>query len=163
MQPLFAGHACDEDRELPAVSHCEQPALELGVGEDGGAEATQAVVGAGHEVNATVALVSPEGEPPLELERFEAAVGTPFTVQVDGGSSVVLTLAEVERLRAPAGWESFALLFDGQAPALPQWTYTVDHGTMGTFSLFVGPVAGGATGVRYEAVFNRPSPDGVAD
>lgn len=97
------------------------------------------------------------------MARFEGALGTPFTIRVDGGAPVVLTLAEVERRPAPAGWESFALLFDGPAPALAQWTYMVEHGTMGTFPLFLGPVAGGATEVRYEAVFNRPAPDGAAD
>ena len=76
---------------------------------------------------------------------------------------MVLTLAAVEALPAPLGWECFALLFDGPGPALPQWTYPVEHGTMGTFPLFLGPVAGGATGVRYEAVFNRPAPDGATD
>ena len=103
------------------------------------------------------------GEPRVERARFETAVGTAFTVRLDDGSSAVLTLAEVEDLPAPAGWECFALLFEGSGPALPQWTYPVEHGTMGTFPLFLGPVAGGAASVTYEAVFNRPAPDGAAD
>ena len=99
----------------------------------------------------------------MELARFDAAVGTPFTVHVDDGSSVVLTLAQVERRPAPEGWECFTLLFEGPAPALAQWTYLVDHATMGGFPLFLGPVAAGASGVSYEAVFNRPAPNGAAD
>jgi hypothetical protein len=75
---------------------------------------------------------------------------------------VVLTLADVEPLPAREGWECFAVLFDGPGPALPQWTYSVEHATMGTFPLFVGPVEGGRVGVRYEAVFNRPARDGDA-
>ena len=99
----------------------------------------------------------------MELARFDAAVGTPFTVHVDDRPSVLLTLSQVERRPAPEGWECFALLFDGPAPALPQWTYPVEHAAMGAFPLFLGPVAGGTSGVSYEAVFNRLAPNGAAD
>lgn len=99
----------------------------------------------------------------MELARFDAAVGSPFRVHVDDGSSVLLTLAQVERRPAPEGWECFALLFDGPAPALPQWTYPVEHPTMGAFPLFLGPVTGDASGVGYEAVFNRLASDDAAD
>lgn len=84
-------------------------------------------------------------------------------VHVDEGFQAALTLAEVERLPARTGWECFALLFDGNAPALPQWTYMVEHATMGTVPLFLGPVDGSGAGVRYEAVFNRPALDGATD
>ena len=75
----------------------------------------------------------------------------------------MLTLAEVEVRPSPEGWECFALLFVGAGPALPQWTYQVEHATMGAFPLFLGPVGSGAAGLRYEAVFNRQAPAGAAD
>ena len=104
-----------------------------------------------------------EGEARLERAVFEAATGTTFAVHPGDGTPVMLTLAEVDVLPAPEGWECFALLFDGPGPALPQWTYRVEHATMGAFPLFLGPVAGGGEGLRYEAVFNRQAPDGAAD
>jgi hypothetical protein len=107
--------------------------------------------------------VTLEGEARLERLAFEAATGTTFAVHAGEGAPVMLTLAEVEALPAPEWWEYFALLFDGPGPALPQWTYRVEHATMGTFPLFLGPVAAGPAGLRYEAVFNRQAPDGAAD
>lgn len=104
-----------------------------------------------------------EGGARLEREAFEAATGTTFAVHPGEGPPVTMTLAEVEDLPAPEGWECFALLFDGPAPALPQWTYRVEHATMGAFPLLLGPVSGGAEGLRYEAVFNRQAPAGAAD
>lgn len=84
-------------------------------------------------------------------------------VHAGDGTSVELTLAEVQVLAAPPGWECFAVLFDGPRPALAQWTYGIEHVTMGAFPLFLGPVEEGAAGVRYEAVFNRQGRQSVAD
>lgn len=104
-----------------------------------------------------------DGEARLERAAFEAVTGTTFAVHAGDGPPVMLTLAEVDVLPAPEGWECFALLFDGAGPALAQWTYRVEHATMGTFPLFLGPVAGRGEGLRYEAVFNRQAPAGAAD
>ena len=104
-----------------------------------------------------------DGEVRLERAAFEGATGTAFAVHAGDGPPVMLTLAEVDVRPAPEGWECFALLFDGVGLPLPQWTYRVEHATIGAFPLFLGPVAGGAEGLRYEAVFNRQAPAGAAD
>jgi hypothetical protein len=88
---------------------------------------------------------------------FAALLGTAFRFRVGEGRSVELTLTGVTSTPAPEGWERFALLFDGPEPSeLPSDTYLVDHESLGSFPLSVGPVQ--ALGQRpcYEAVFNRP-------
>jgi hypothetical protein len=102
------------------------------------------------------------GEPTLEQAAFRVAIGTPFVVRLPDGTTVELTLVAVERGPSRPGWERFTLLFDGPAPAtLPHLTYVVEHASLGTFPLFVGPVVADEGSPRYEAVFNRPAPEGV--
>lgn len=57
-----------------------------------------------------------------------------------------------------AGRECFSLLFRGEAIALPQGTYTVEHASLGRFALFLVPVGADARGVQgYLATINRLS------
>jgi len=83
-------------------------------------------------------------------ETFRPAVGTSFAA-----AHVELVLASVTELSNDA-FETFSLLFVGPAePALPQGTVELTHDTLGLLALFVVPVGRDATGMRYEAVFNR--------
>jgi hypothetical protein len=51
--------------------------------------------------------------------------------------------------------ESFSLIFRGPLERpFPQATYTVQHAGLGSFPLFLVPVAREKDGMRYEAVFN---------
>jgi len=76
---------------------------------------------------------------------------------------VDVTLTEVTDMmpantpQAP-GRECFSLLFRGEAVALPQGTYTVEHASLGRFALFLVPAGTDARGVQgYLATINRLS------
>ena len=97
-------------------------------------------------------------EAPLPaLQTLRQAVGTPFRVESGGGEPVELTLTEIiENDRGP-GWESFSLLFGGARGALLQGTHELDHDGLGSFPLFLVPIADVGGEPLYEAVFNRPT------
>jgi uncharacterized protein DUF6916 len=87
------------------------------------------------------------------LDSFAPLVGEAFVV--DAGTERLRLV-----LRGAAGRRgsitSFALSFAGPpAPALPQATYRFTHESLGSFDLFICPVARTADGLTYEAVFNR--------
>lgn len=88
---------------------------------------------------------------------FGDATGTVFRVQVDDERWVEVTLVEVEHADRRPGWETFSLLFVGPRDSFPQATYAVKHGALGSFPLFLVPIATDEGGQRYEAVFNRPT------
>jgi uncharacterized protein DUF6916 len=57
---------------------------------------------------------------------------------------------------AEFGHENFILVFRGNAPALPQDTYMVEHESLGTFPLFLVPATPDASGQQgFVAVVNR--------
>lgn len=98
----------------------------------------------------------------IDKEAFVAAVGSPFLLRMPGGASLALTLMDVEPGRSRPGWERFSLLFDGPTPpTIPHLAYEVEHATLGTFPLFVGPVGTDEGSPPYEAVFNRRVPQGT--
>lgn len=79
------------------------------------------------------ALAMPELERDLELE-LEAAT------------------AVAER---PGARAAFSLIFRGPAePLLAQAIYALEHDELGRLEIFVVPVARGADGARYEAIFS---------
>ncbi|HVF75250.1 MAG TPA: hypothetical protein VM938_09385 [Acidimicrobiales bacterium] len=86
-------------------------------------------------------------------DTFRPHVGTPFSIEVEGGDPLVLTLEEVQ---AHAGGheqraEPFTLVFSGPADRqAPQATLRLTHQAIGAFDLFIVPTGVG----RYEAVFN---------
>jgi len=56
------------------------------------------------------------------------------------------------------GHVNFSLLFRGpREPQLRQQIYPVEHDRLGRFDLFIVPVKRDASGLYYEAVFNRVS------
>ena len=96
---------------------------------------------------------------PLTEEEFSRHLNTSFDVLLGDSQRVELKLAEVagyrERPNEEQGMERFSLFFEGPAePFLPQATYTLEHERMGTHAIFIVPVARGADGFRYQAVFN---------
>lgn len=100
----------------------------------------------------------------LEKADFAAAVGSTLGIPCGDGHRAELTVARVDTLPAPDGWESFAVMLDGPGPEmLGQATYVVEHPELGTFPLFLSPVDARDGVVRYEAVFNRQAPEGATD
>ena len=100
----------------------------------------------------------------LTLAKFSSLVRTHFLVRrAPPHESVQLELVQV----TPGGtaakggaqvqqFESFALLFHGaQSQPLGQGTYSFEHPQLGTFELFIVPVAAENERLHYQAVFNR--------
>lgn len=92
-------------------------------------------------------------------QHFQPLVGTAFGVRpevdaMDVGSielkSVTSSPEVVNPLRNP-----FSLFFVGPASLpLGQGTYFLNHPALGTFPLFIVPIAGDAEQRQYQAVFN---------
>lgn len=101
----------------------------------------------------------------LTLEIFSPLVSSKFKLSVDGAHFVEFELTEAKALDGPHTvkpdrngliQETFSLLFDGpENPALPQRIYLIEHEKIGRFDLFIVPVEKIASGVRYQALFNR--------
>jgi hypothetical protein len=106
----------------------------------------------------------------LTRADFEAVINSSFELRSASGDRNFLVLASIKdfnqtqtgsegslavrppRQRMPLPrTEAFALKFFGTGPKLPQATYSVTHGTLGTFDLFVVPSGDSS----YMAVFNR--------
>ena len=94
----------------------------------------------------------------LTENEFLQHLNTKFRFKLDT-QQVELELIEVKGYagspQEQSGMERFSVYFDGPAdPSLPQRAYTVEHEQMGTFDLFIVPLARQQQGCRYEAVFN---------
>lgn len=89
----------------------------------------------------------------LTPDTFRPHVGTTFTVEVEGGEPVVLTLEEVE-LRGEGHeqrTQPFSLLFSGPTDrTVAQATVRLAHPGLGDLDIFLVPIEPG----RYEALFN---------
>jgi hypothetical protein len=56
----------------------------------------------------------------------------------------------------PQQYENFSLLFHGaQSQPLGQGTYSFEHPQIGSFDLFIVPIAAENGQLHYQAVFNR--------
>lgn len=90
---------------------------------------------------------------------FASHLNTTFTTQSENGQSVPLELAEVAEgaLHNPTGgYENFSLFFQGPLEApLAQQTHELQHDTLGPVAIFLVPIRREASGIVYEAVFNR--------
>jgi hypothetical protein len=94
----------------------------------------------------------------LTQENFAQHLQTKFFIPVDG-KRFELELTEVKgylsQQEEQQGMERFSLYFDGPLEViLPQQLYTMDHEQMGSFEIFIVPIAQRETSIRYEAVFN---------
>lgn len=95
----------------------------------------------------------------LTENEFSKHVNTKFRVDPDAENSVELELTEVKsytsKHQEQSGMERFSVYFQGPAaPHLPQKLYTFQHAAMGSFEMFVVPIAKNDQGFRYESVFN---------
>ena len=100
----------------------------------------------------------------LTEAEFSKHVNTKF--RVAGEQPVELELVEVKGYLGKAheqqGMERFSAFFSGpRERLLRQAVYVLEHEGMGTFELFLVPIAQDEKGSRYEAVFNyfKPSTD----
>jgi hypothetical protein len=105
------------------------------------------------EMAQTVALET------VTADDFAPYTGSVFTLCMDEGSELPLTLAEVRHLGRPGtivgkGRAPFALEFDGPPDVpLPQCIYPLTHPVMGTLKIFLVPVGANADKRMYEAIF----------
>lgn len=87
---------------------------------------------------------------------FLAQMGTEFAFQLQPPTVVGLELIEVSELKKSKRQERFSLVFRGPlAMPMGQGRYEVEHAELGTFELFIVPIARDERGFSYEAVFNR--------
>src|SRR5450432_231946 len=102
---------------------------------------------------------------PAELteSEFSQHLNTQFRVKLDvpalGDRQVELELVTVKgyakKAEEHSGMERFSLFFQGPADVqLAQHIYTLEHGAMGEFELFLVPIVKNDQGFQYEAVFN---------
>jgi hypothetical protein len=94
---------------------------------------------------------------PLTEEEFSKHVNTKF--RVTSQEAIELELTEVKGYSAKPneqdGLERFSAFFHGPTDRyLPQRSYTIEHDVMGSFELFLVPIARDEKSFRYEAVFN---------
>jgi hypothetical protein len=92
----------------------------------------------------------------LKHATFAAHVNSTFKVVNNNAVVTELQLVEVSEFKESPRNESFSILFRGPAGSpLPQGRYEFDHNAIGSFPLFIVPVAKDDQGLVYEAVFNR--------
>ena len=95
---------------------------------------------------------------PVQLKHATFTPHVNSTFRVVNNNSVVteLQLFEVSELKESSRNETFSILFRGPAESpLPQGLYEFNHKAIGSFPLFIVPVAKDDQGMVYEAVFNR--------
>ena len=93
----------------------------------------------------------------LHYEDFVPHVNSTFTAQANNASTVELELLSVEEKSPSPRQEQFILTFRAPltAPAQQQ-IFNLHHEQLGSGSMFLVPIGKDATGILYEAVFNRP-------
>ena len=88
---------------------------------------------------------------------FSEHINTKFRI-LDKESPTVIEaqLVEVEGHASSEEIQQFSLFFKGpNEPLLPQKTYSIEHGRMSDFDLFIVPIAADKTSASYEAVFSH--------
>jgi GNAT superfamily N-acetyltransferase len=92
----------------------------------------------------------------LSKERFVGMVGSRFSASRDDINSFEIDLVDIVDHGSTVSQAQFSLMFVGRAdaPAL-QGVYTLQNEELGSFELFLVPVARDAQGLHYEAVVNR--------
>jgi hypothetical protein len=97
--------------------------------------------------------------PSLTEKEFSQHLNTSFRVKLDSPQALELKLVEVKgypsKPNERSGMERFSVFFRGPADLrLPQHLYQLEHDLMGSFDIFLVPIAGDEKGFQYEAVFN---------
>lgn len=92
----------------------------------------------------------------LTRDQFADNLNTDFKMFFADDVSADVKLVEVTELSRRPRNESFSLIFLApvDAPVLNQM-FRMEHPSLGSFELFMGPVSQNESGIRYEAVFNR--------
>jgi hypothetical protein len=127
-------------------------AVVLGTGPVGRAVAAETVAKDGEAVPAGRRVRGPRH---LQLATYVPLVGSTFTIHRPNNGSLGVKLISATRLRSEVG-ESFSLIFRGHGNAkLGQETYTIEHGKLGQFPMFVVPVGPARKGQDFEVVVNR--------
>jgi hypothetical protein len=90
----------------------------------------------------------------LNSKAFSAHLHTNFRIPRADADPALLELVEVVELNLSPAMEQFSVFFLGP-PTLGQGTRSVEHDKMGSFDLFLVPVAAEGDRVRYEAAFAR--------
>ncbi|HZE62652.1 MAG TPA: twin-arginine translocation signal domain-containing protein [Pyrinomonadaceae bacterium] len=97
----------------------------------------------------------------LTKAAFESQLNTQFLVN-KGSKKVAVKLVNVSNLTGHtrfAGKEGFSLMFRGEAKALEQGTYAIEHQKLGLFSFLIVPVMRSRNNTQYyEAVINGLHP-----
>ena len=93
----------------------------------------------------------------LTAAEFSKHLNTTFHVANQQPVDLELTNVKsyLSKEHEEAGMERFSAFFSGpQNPYLAQGIYSLEHEAMGTFELFLVPIASNQKGFQYEAVFN---------
>lgn len=92
----------------------------------------------------------------LNKEEFTENVNTQFRLHLTEDQVLDMQLTEVLDGVCTPRQEQFSLFFRGPLETpLQQGTRTLEHEKIGTFELFLVPIARTPEGMSYEAVFNR--------
>ena len=100
----------------------------------------------------------------LDMRAFAQHLNSEFRIHHANSKVTSVKLIEVNDLRSPSATntqgvdskECFSTVFLGSnRPSLPQSTYTVEHRSLGKFSVLLVPVGQSKTEQHYEAIFNR--------
>ena len=91
----------------------------------------------------------------LDAKIFSENLNTKFRTIVNG-KAVELELIEVAEVNYSPRQEAFSILFRGPLDSrLQQGLFDFEHEKLGSFSIFMTPVARNQDGFHYEACFNR--------
>jgi hypothetical protein len=91
----------------------------------------------------------------LDAKTFSENLNTKFRASL-GGKTIELELIEVAEVNYSPRQEAFSILFRGPLDfRLQQGMFDFEHEKLGSFSIFMTPVARREDGFHYEACFNR--------
>lgn len=92
----------------------------------------------------------------LTAATFSEILNTKFRLNFPDADVLELELVKVEDFGSTAIQERFTVLFRGPLDrGVTQGSYSFEHDTLGTFDLFIVPIAREEEGMVYEAAFNR--------
>lgn len=92
----------------------------------------------------------------LTAATFSEVLNTKFRFHLSETDLLELEVIKVEEMGSSPRQERFSILFQGPLDqVLLQGMYRVEHDQLGTFDLFIVPIAKEEEGIVYEAAFNR--------
>ncbi len=92
----------------------------------------------------------------ISKEQFYEVLNTQFCVLTEPPNVLSLELYEIAEGISTPKQEQFSLLFRGPLEMpFPQGMRQLEHDKLGTFKVFLVPIARNSDGMVYEAAFNR--------